>query len=120
MSPRTLSLQLLRLLLDTSVISPSATHDQLQSVAKFIQGCAGFTPHVRSVSVNVDQAVASDDGVQELHTLSLTLIDTPCLDFADEAAAQRVLNDILRHLDARFSESVEDVSAPSLPVHARL
>jgi hypothetical protein len=104
----------LRLLLDTSVISPSATQDQLHAVAKFVQGCAGFTSHVRSVSVNIDQAVADDEGRQEMQTLFLTLIDTPALDFEDENGCQRVINDILRYLDARFSESVEDVSAPLL------
>lgn len=116
---RTGKTSFLRLLLDTSVVSPAATNDQLAAVARFVQGCAGFTPHIRSVSVNIDQAVTSDEGVQELHTLNLTLIDTPCLDFSDEQASQRILNDVLRHLDARFSESVEDVSAPSLLVHAR-
>ena len=70
---RTGKTSFLRLLLDTSVISPSATHDQLQSVAKFVQGCAGYTPHVRAVSVNIDQAVADDNGRQDIHTLNLTL-----------------------------------------------
>ena len=119
---RTGKTSFLRLLLDTSVISPSATHDQLQSVAKFVQGCAGYTPHVRAVSVNIDQAVADDNGRQDIHTLNLTLIDTPCLDFADEHAAQEVVTEILRHLDARFSESIQDVStlsvSPVSPIHA--
>ncbi|GJE98421.1 GTP binding protein [Phanerochaete sordida] len=105
---RTGKTSFLRLLLDTSVISPSATHDQLHSVAKFVQGCAGFTPLVRSVSVNVDQAVADDNGRQDIQTLNLTLIDTPSLDYEDEPGSQQVVNEILRHLDARFSESIED------------
>lgn len=114
---RTGKTSFLRLLLDTSVISPSATHEQLQSVAKFIQGCAGFTPHVRSVSVNIDQAVADDNGRQDIQTLNLTLIDTPSLDYEDEHGSQQVVSEILRHLDARFSESLEDVSTLfSLPL----
>lgn len=111
---RTGKTSFLRLLLDTSVLSPSATHDQLQSVAKFIQGCAGYTPHLRSVSVNIDQAVADvDKGRQDLQTLALTLIDTPSLDYEDEPGSQQVVSEILRHLDARFSESIDDVSIPS-------
>lgn len=110
---RTGKTSFLRLLLDTSVVSPTVTPDQLASVAKFVQGSAGFTSHVRTVSLNVDQPIADEEGRQELHTLNLTLIDTPCLDFEDEMGSQRVVGEILRHLDARFSESIEDVSVPS-------
>lgn len=106
---RTGKTSFLRLLLDTTLVSPTATQEQLASVAKFVQGCSGFTSHVRTMSVNVDLAAADTDPVQ---TLTLTLIDTPTLDFADDSTAQRTVNDILRHVDARFSESVDDVSAP--------
>ncbi|KAI0696005.1 hypothetical protein BC835DRAFT_1406060 [Cytidiella melzeri] len=102
---RTGKTSFLRLLLDTTLLSPLATHDQLQSVARFVQGSAGFTSHIRALSVNVEVAVADNDPVQ---TLTLTLIDTPALDYNDDAAAQRTVNDILRHVDQRFSESVED------------
>ncbi|KAI0771392.1 hypothetical protein BC629DRAFT_1583323 [Irpex lacteus] len=102
---RTGKTSFLRLLLDTTLVSPSATHDQLQSVAKFVQGCSGFTSHIRTVSVNVELAVGDNDPLQPLN---LTLIDTPALDYHDDAAAQRTVNEILRHVDARFSESVED------------
>lgn len=102
----------LRLLLDTSPVSPTATQDQLAGVAKFVQGCAGYTSHIRTVSVNVDLAVgvpASDK--TELRTLTLSLVDTPSLDFDDPAASQRTVDEIMRHVDTRFSESVQDVSA---------
>ena len=108
---RTGKTSFLRLLLDTTLVSPSATHEQLQNVAKFVQGCGGFTSHIRSVSVNVDLAVGDND---PLHPLALTLIDTPALDYRDDAAAQRAVSEILRHVDARFSESVEDVSTVKL------
>lgn len=106
---RTGKTSFLRLLLDTTLLSPAATQEQLASVAKFIQGCSGFTSHIRTVSVNVEQAASENDPPR---TLALTLIDTPALDFEDDATAQRTVNDILRHVDTRFSESVEDVSAP--------
>ena len=102
----------LRLLLDTSVVSPTASQDQLASVAKFVQGCAGYTSHIRTVSVNVDLAVGVPSADHtELQTLALSLVDTPSLDFEDPAASQRTVDEIMRHVDTRFSESVEDVSA---------
>lgn len=106
---RTGKTSFLRLLLDTTAVSPSVTQEQLASVAKFVQGCSGFTSHIRTVSVNVDLAAGDSDPAAQ--TLTLTLIDTPTLDFADDTIAQRTVSDILRHVDARFSESVEDVSA---------
>lgn len=105
----------LRLLLDTSLVSATATQDQLASVAKFVQGCAGYTSHIRTVSVNVDLALGlAASEKTELQTLTLTLIDTPSMDFDDAAASQRTVDEIMRHVDTRFSESVEDVSAPSI------
>lgn len=105
---RTGKTSFLRLLLDTTLVSPTATLDQLQNVAKFVQGCSGYTSHIRTVSVNVEVAVGDNDPLQ---TLTLTLIDTPALDFDDDPAAQRTVGEILRHVDTRFSDSVEDVSA---------
>ncbi|CCM00653.1 uncharacterized protein FIBRA_02691 [Fibroporia radiculosa] len=102
---RTGKTSFLRLLLDTSLVAPSVSRDQLVSVAKFVQGCSGHTSHVRSVSVAVDLAPADPD---EPHLLNLTLIDTPSLDYDDDPAAQRAVDDILRHVDARFAESIED------------
>ncbi|KZT73719.1 hypothetical protein DAEQUDRAFT_721168 [Daedalea quercina L-15889] len=102
---RTGKTSFLRLLLDTSTLSRFVSRDQLTSVAKFVQGCSGHTSHVRSVSVNVDLALLEGDDGREF---TMTLIDTPSLDFVDDAASQRVLVDILRHVDARFAESIDD------------
>lgn len=105
---RTGKTSFLRLLLDTSHVFPTVTKEQLAPVAKFVYGCGGHTSHVRSVSVDVD-LVATEQ--EDQHPLTLTLIDTPSLDFDDEAASQRTLLEILRHVDARFAESMDDVSA---------
>ncbi|KAH9936384.1 uncharacterized protein B0H18DRAFT_926431 [Fomitopsis serialis] len=102
---RTGKTSFLRLLLDTSPLSPAVSRDQLTSVAKFVQGCSGHTSHVRAVSANVDLAPAEGE---DSHEFTLTLIDTPSLDFVDDAASQRVVTDILRHVDARFAESIDD------------
>ncbi|OCH91216.1 hypothetical protein OBBRIDRAFT_812261 [Obba rivulosa] len=102
---RTAKTSFLRLLLDTSSVSPHVSREQLASVARFVQGCAGHTTHVRTVSVDVDLPLGDGDGQQPL---TLSLIDTPSLDFDDEASSQRTVADILRHVDGRFAESLDD------------
>ncbi|KAH8104771.1 hypothetical protein BXZ70DRAFT_614891 [Cristinia sonorae] len=102
---RTGKTSFLRLLLDTSSISPSVSQDQLASVAKFVQACAGHTTHLRSVSVNIELA---DENGDPQDPLQLTLVDTPSLDFTDEAASNLTIQEILRHVQAKFTESVHD------------
>lgn len=103
---RTGKTSFLRLLLDTSDISPLATKEQLASVAKFVQGCSGHTNHIRTASIDIE---LNADGSGAQQRLALTLVDTPSLDFQDEAAAERLVLDMLRHVDSRFAEGVEDV-----------
>lgn len=98
----------LRLLLDTSVVSSRTTKDQLASVAKFVQGSSGHTAHLRTASIDIN--IDLDGNVQH-QSLGLSLIDTPSLDFKDEATADRFLSETIRHIDARFAEGIEDVSA---------
>ncbi|KDR82808.1 hypothetical protein GALMADRAFT_238363 [Galerina marginata CBS 339.88] len=95
----------LRLLLDTSIVSPRTTKDQLASVAKFVQGCSGHTSYIRGASVDINVDL---DGTGQQQVLGLTLIDTPSLDFRDEAAADRLLGETIRHIDSRFAEGMED------------
>ncbi|KAF8558243.1 hypothetical protein OG21DRAFT_1474968 [Imleria badia] len=102
---RTGKTSFLRLLLDTSDISHSATKDQLASVAKFVQGCSGHTSHIRTASINIDLDL--DPNTQPL-VLGLTLIDTPSLDFADEHAAERTIQEIIRQVDSRFADGIDD------------
>ena len=104
---RTGKTSFLRLLLDTSTVSSTVSRDQLASVAKFVQGSSVHTSHVRTVSIDIDLA---PDGLDEEHPVTLTLIDTPSLDFDDKHASERALQEILRHVEARLGESLDDVS----------
>ena len=97
----------LRLLLDTSTISPATTKEQLASVAKFVQGCSSHTSHIRAASVEIEVDIEGTGGSRQL---GLTLIDTPSLDFKDEATTERLLSETLRHIDSRLAEGVENVS----------
>ncbi|KAI0365745.1 hypothetical protein BV20DRAFT_1038796 [Pilatotrama ljubarskyi] len=102
---RTGKTSFLRLLLDTSNVASSVTRDQLASVAKFVQGSSGHTSQVRTVSVDIDLA---PDEVDEELPLTLTLIDTPSLDFDDKHASDRALQEILRHVESRLGQSLDD------------
>ncbi|KAF8073709.1 GTP binding protein [Lyophyllum atratum] len=94
----------LRLLLDTSSISPTATKEQLASVAKFVQGCNGHTSYIRPTSIDINVDI---EGTGKPHQIGLHLVDTPSLDFKDEKAAEWSLSEILRNVDGRFAEGVE-------------
>ncbi|KAG1746014.1 uncharacterized protein EDB91DRAFT_1120238 [Suillus paluster] len=102
---RTGKTSFLRLLLDTSEISSTATKDQLASVAKFVQGCSGHTSHIRTASINIDHDIDQNSTPQ---VLTLTLVDTPSLTFEDEASTDRAIHEILRHVESRFAEGIED------------
>jgi hypothetical protein len=104
---RTGKTSFLRLLLDTSEVSRTATKDQLTSVAKFVQGCSGHTSHIRTASIDVELDV---DGSGRVRPLALTVVDTPSLDFTDEASSERIVSEMLRYVESRLAEGLEDVS----------
>jgi hypothetical protein len=103
---RTGKTSFLRLLLDSTEISQTAAKEQLASVAKFVQGCSGHTSHIRTASINVELDV---EGNGMLQPLALTLVDTPSLKFDDDSS-ERMVTEILRHVESRFAEGIEDVS----------
>ncbi|KAG5648411.1 hypothetical protein DXG03_004985 [Asterophora parasitica] len=94
----------LRLLLDTSSISSTATKDQLANVAKFVQGCNSHTSYIRPTSIDINVDI---DGSGKQQPIGLHLVDTPSLDFKDEKGAEWALSEILRNIDGRFAEGVE-------------
>lgn len=115
---RTGKTSFLRLLLDTCRIAPTATPDQLASVAKFVQGCSGHTAHVRTAAIDTEVEL---EGGGPPQPLTLSLIDTPSLDFQDPALSERLVSDMLRLIDSRLAEGMNDVGIFffKLPVHFR-
>ncbi|KAJ7505281.1 GTP binding protein [Mycena galericulata] len=93
-------LSFLRLLIDTSEISQGASKEQLQSVARFVQGCSGHTSSLRTASIDIDV-----DGPEPL---ALTLVDTPSLDFKDESYSERVVSETLRFIESRLAEGGDE------------
>ncbi|PFH54063.1 hypothetical protein AMATHDRAFT_53868 [Amanita thiersii Skay4041] len=94
----------LRLLLDTSDISPLSTKDQLNSIAKFVQTSSGHTSYIKTASIDINIDI-DPKGPQRL---GLTLIDTPSFDFKDEASAERLVSETLRHVDQRLLDGIDD------------
>ncbi|KAJ7134666.1 hypothetical protein C8R44DRAFT_771097 [Mycena epipterygia] len=90
----------LRLLIDTSEISPTASKEQLQSVARFVQGCSGHTSNLRTASIDIEV-----DGPEPL---ALTLVDTPSLDFRDNTNAERTVSETLRFIESRLAEGGDE------------
>lgn len=104
---RTGKTSFLRLLLDTSSISSTATKEQLANVAKFVQGCNGHTSYIRPTSIDINVDI---EGNGKPQSIGLNLVDTPSLDFRDEKSVEWSLSEILRNVEGRFAESVETVS----------
>ncbi|KAF8503211.1 hypothetical protein BU17DRAFT_58508 [Hysterangium stoloniferum] len=95
--PRTGKSSLLRLLLDTSPISPHATPTQLESLARFL------TPST--------QYAFSECEVELLwagERVLLRLIDTPSLNYPVEDDLDRTLRDILALIEDRYIEGARD------------
>lgn len=104
----------LRLVLDTADVAPSATQEQLASVARFVQGCAAHTSHIRTAAIDI--APEPGRGDARGAPITLALVDTPSLDFSDELAADQMVGQILQHVDSRFAGSFDIVSACSPPL----
>jgi hypothetical protein len=111
---RTGKTSFLRLMLDTSEVSRTATTEQLASVAKFVQGCGSHTSYIRTASIDVRLDVEGKGAAQPL---ALTLVDTPSLDFADEGSSERMVSEMLRYVETRLAEGIEDVSSYSAFFH---
>ncbi|KAL1716002.1 hypothetical protein EV715DRAFT_275435 [Schizophyllum commune] len=94
----------LRLLADTSEIASGTTQDRVAHLAKFVQTCAAPTTQLRVATLDVEPETGAPP-------IALGLVDTPALDARDTPAAERVLADIVRFIDARFADAVEDRDA---------
>ncbi|KIY45586.1 hypothetical protein FISHEDRAFT_60990 [Fistulina hepatica ATCC 64428] len=92
----------LRLMLDTAEISSLASQEQLDSVARFLQGAGGPTVHIRTATVEVVIGQRFD----------LNIVDTPSLDFSRPGAAETTITDILDYVEERFNEAADNAWGP--------
>ncbi|KAI0699289.1 Septin-domain-containing protein [Cerioporus squamosus] len=95
---------LLRLILDTADISPTATADQKAAMARFLHGTAKRTESIQSACVEICES--------KYDRLLLSVIDTPGLDFQEghELRLERQVNTIVKYLDAQFADTLSEES----------
>jgi septin family protein len=95
---------LLKLFLDTSVISPAATLDQKQSVEIFLSSSRKSTKALRTACVEIAE--------NRFDRVLLTLIDTPGLDFTEgkELRCERDVTSLVKYLDLQYDETMGEES----------
>ncbi|KAH9922835.1 uncharacterized protein BXZ73DRAFT_104066 [Epithele typhae] len=95
---------LLRLILDTADISPTATADQKAAMEGFLRGSPRCTEQIQTACVEICES--------KYDRLLLSVIDTPGLDFQDghELRLERQVTTIVKYLDAQFADTLSEES----------
>ncbi|KAF9450588.1 hypothetical protein P691DRAFT_773844 [Macrolepiota fuliginosa MF-IS2] len=101
---------LLRLLLETAEISPTATKEQRVALDKFLDDAAKSTSAIQSTTIEISES--------KFDRILLSVIDTPGLDFQEgrELRLERQVNAILRHVDSQYADTMNEVN---IFVHSR-
>ncbi|KAL4080748.1 Septin-domain-containing protein [Scleroderma citrinum] len=95
---------LLRLLLDTSDISSTATAEQRASLQRFLQGELKQTQSINAACVEISES--------RYDRVLLTVIDTPGLDFSEgrELSVERQVTHIIRYIDQQYADTMIEES----------
>jgi septin family protein len=95
---------LLKLFIDTSIISPTATPEQKQSVESFLSTSRKSTKALCTACVEIAE--------NRFDRVLLTLIDTPGLDFTDgkELRCERDVTSLVKYLDSQYDETMGEES----------
>lgn len=94
---------LLRLILDTADISPTATADQKAVMERFLRGSPKRTEAIQTACVEICES--------KYDRLLLSVIDTPGLDFQEghELKLERQVSTIVKYLDSQFVDTLSEV-----------
>ncbi|KAF8578550.1 hypothetical protein K439DRAFT_1638699 [Ramaria rubella] len=103
---------LLRLILDTSTISPINTPEQLTSLSTFHSSSVRPTTSINSACVEILQGAITNRTPGPEDRINLTCIDTPGLDFSEgkEFALDRAVSSVVRYVDQQFAETMGEES----------
>ncbi|KAI6042688.1 Septin-domain-containing protein [Pisolithus marmoratus] len=95
---------LLRLLLDTSEISSSASAEQRVSLQRFLQGELKQTQTINTACVEISES--------RYDKVLLTVIDTPGLDFSQgrELIVERQVTSIIKYIDQQYADTMIEES----------
>ncbi|KAF7798436.1 hypothetical protein EIP86_009657 [Pleurotus ostreatoroseus] len=108
---------LLRLLLETAEIAPTASEEQRGALHAYLHGPPKRTAGIHTVAVDICES--------KFDRITLTVIDTPGLDFqvGRELALERQVSAIVRYLDDQFADTLSEASVrlrsapPVAPYH---
>ncbi|KAL0579145.1 hypothetical protein V5O48_002878 [Marasmius crinis-equi] len=95
---------LLRLILETADLSPTATMDQKLAVERFLSGSPKATQSVQTASVEICES--------RFDRVLLSVVDTPGLDYAEggELKLERQVSSIMRYVDAQYADTMSEES----------
>jgi septin family protein len=95
---------LLRLLLETADVSPSATVDQRAAVQRFLRGPPKATPIISTACVEICES--------RFDRVLFSVIDTPGLDFLEsrELKLERQVNAIIKYIDVQYADTMSEES----------
>lgn len=98
---------LLRLLIDTADISPTATLDQRTSMDRFLRESGKRTEHIATAVIEICES--------RFDRILLSVIDTPGLDFQEghELRLERQVSGIMKYLDLQYADTMDEVRAVS-------
>jgi septin family protein len=94
---------LLRLLLETAEISPTATVDQRADVEGFLHGPTKHTQAIQTACVEICES--------RFDRVLFSVIDTPGLDFLEsrELKLERQVSSIIKYLDTQYADTMSEV-----------
>lgn len=99
---------LLRLLLETADISPTATIDQRAAVDRFVRRGKKATIAIETACVEICES--------RFDRVLFSVIDTPGLDFLEgrELKLERQVNNIIKYVDAQYADTMSEVRSFSI------
>ncbi|RDB17825.1 Septin-8-A [Hypsizygus marmoreus] len=95
---------LLRLLLDTADISPTATVDQKAALDRFLRGRTKPTQSIQTACIEICES--------RFDRILFSVIDTPGLDFQEgrELKLERQVNGVIKYVDAQYADTMSEES----------
>jgi septin family protein len=101
---------LLRLLLETADVSPTATPDQKIALEGFLKGSTKSTQTIQAACVEISES--------RFDRIMFSVVDSPGLDFQEgrELKLERQVNAVIKYIDQQYADTMSEV--PRFSFHA--